>query len=235
MRRTILSILLCTSSFYLVHAFHFASRTARCHPLSNRFSRVSQHSTSLYMFEEPNLFDENKDIEESRLTDEELLAQTPEWDETVARFNTVHLCGRIGGEPAARYLDNGQVVVNLSLAVQRKYHGLERKHLNIAYGQEETDWFGLEIWGQKAEFVSKYVDRGMRVCVIGTLQIDQWTDKESGEPRNRAKVVVREFELMETRAETEMRRSKRGGGGGASNFYSGDDFGAAGSGGFFDD
>ncbi|GAX25992.1 single-strand DNA-binding protein [Fistulifera solaris] len=190
------------------------------------------------MSEEPDIFGPQS-TDAPLLSDEELLAQNPDWDDTVARFNTVHLSGRIGGEPKTRYFDDGKVVVNLNLAVQRKYHPLERKHLNIAYGQEETDWFGLEIWGKTAEFASKYVDKGMRVSVIGSLQIDQWTDKESGEPRSRTKVVVRELDIMETRAEGDLRRSKRSGGGsgGSSNFFSEDDFGAssAGSGGFFDD
>ncbi len=224
--------LLWQSSLYIAQAFHVATHGRHCrHGRSHQLLR-------LHMSEEPNLFGP-KSADEPFLSDEELLAQNPDWDDTVARFNTVHLSGRIGGEPKTRYFDDGKVVVNLNLAVQRKYHPLERKHLNIAYGQEETDWFGLEIWGRTAEFASKYVDKGMRVSVIGSLQVDQWTDKESGEPRSRTKVVVRELDIMETRAEGDLRRSKRSGGGsgGTSNFFSEDDFGAssAGSGGFFDD
>ena len=243
MKRAISSFLLWTSSACLVHTFHFATQTARDNsPCQHRRThRSPPYGTTLFMSEEPNFSEKEQGKDKPRLTDEELLAQNPEWDATVARFNTVHLSGRIGGDPKTRYFDDGKVVTNLSLGVQRKYHPLERKHSNIAYGQEETDWFGLEIWGQTAEFASKYVDRGMRVSVIGTLQVDQWTDKESGKPRSRPKVVVRELDIMETRAEGDTRRSKRSGGGGAgagsSSFFSEDDFGAssAGSGGFFDD
>ncbi|GAX24391.1 single-strand DNA-binding protein [Fistulifera solaris] len=232
MKRVVSFLLLWQSSLHIAQAFYVAthvshSRHGRSHPILR-----------LHLSEEPNIF-ESKSTDEPLLSDEELLAQNPDWDDTVARFNTVHLSGRIGAEPKTRYFDDGKVVVNLNLAVQRKYHPLERKHFNIAYGQEETDWFGLEIWGRTAEFASKYVDKGMRVSVIGSLQVDQWTDKESGEPRSRTKVVVRELDIMETRAEGDLRRSKRSGSGsgGTSNFFSEDDFGAssAGSGGFFDD
>ena len=90
--------------------------------------------------------------------------------------------------------------------------------------------------GQTAEFVSKYVDKGARVGVIGQLQVDTWEDRETGEARNRAKVVVRDFDLLETRAEAELRR----GGGNRRSFYTdndGDDDyspSKAGTGGFFD-
>lgn len=184
------------------------------------------------------------DGEEEELSDEELLAMAGEWDEKIAPFNTIHLSGRIGNDPEPRYFEDGKVVVNLSLAVRRKYHSLERMALKIASGEEETDWFGLEIWGQTAEFVSKYVDKGCRVGVVGTLEIDQWNDKNTGELRTRPKVVVRDFDILETRAESEMRRGGRSNNNYNSNNYNnnnrggGDDFfdggSSAGTGGFFD-
>ena len=175
--------------------------------------------------------------DEDEVSDEELAATMGEWDDRIARFNTVHLTGRIGNDPEPRYFDDGKVVLNLSLATKRKYHSMERKAENIAFGEEETDWFGLEIWGQTAEFASKYIDRGARVGVIGTLQLDQWTDRETGEPRSKAKIVVRELDLLETKAEAELRRANRRG----PSFSAGDDDdddddggpSPAGTGGFF--
>lgn len=127
----------------------------------------------------------------------------------VARYNTVHLTGRIGNDPELKYLQDGKVVVNLSLATRRKLHPLERKLKDIQSGDEETDWYNLEIWGQKAEFVSKFVDKGTRVGVIGSLQVDDYKDKVTGEPRSSVRVVVREFDILETRDESNMRRQKR--------------------------
>ena len=63
-----------------------------------------------------------------------------------ARYNSVHLTGRIGSDPEPRYFDDGKVVVNLSLATRRKYHSMERSVQKIEWGEEETDWYGLEIW-----------------------------------------------------------------------------------------
>ena len=60
--------------------------------------------------------------------------------------------------------------------------------------------------GRTAEFVAKYVDKGARIGVSGQLQVDTWKDKETGEPRNSAKIVVRDLDVLETRAEAELRR-----------------------------
>lgn len=59
-------------------------------------------------------------------------------------------------------------MVNVSLAVTRKYHPLERKVRSIQYGSEETDWFPLEIWGRDAEYCAKV--SGTRMFIHSLLQ-----------------------------------------------------------------
>ena len=67
-------------------------------------------------------FDGSDDDEENRPSNEELETMLDDWDERVARMNTIHLVGRIGNSPEPRYFDDGKVVGNLSLACRRKYH-----------------------------------------------------------------------------------------------------------------
>ena len=93
--------------------------------------------------------------------------------------------------------------------------------------------------GQTAEFVSKYVDKGARIGIVGQLQVDSWTDKATGEARNRAKIVVRDLDILESRAEAELRRGEKQQRG--RSFYAEDDDdedfsgpSKAGTGGFFD-
>ncbi|KAL7472590.1 hypothetical protein ACHAXS_013576 [Conticribra weissflogii] len=145
------------------------------------------------------------------VTLEELEMLATPFDEYVPKLNSVTLVGRTGSDPEPRYFDDGKVVLNLPLAVRRKYHPLERKVRNLSYQDDETDWFPLEFWGRDAEYVAKYVEKGARIGVTGILAMDGWVDKMSGEPRRRAKIVVRHIDILETRAESELRR---GGGGG---------------------
>ena len=76
--------------------------------------------------------------DEEPMTLEEVEMMATEFDEHLPKINTVTLVGRVGNDPEPRYFDDGKVVLNLSLAVKRKYHSLERKVRNIRSGEEET-------------------------------------------------------------------------------------------------
>jgi single-strand DNA-binding protein len=120
----------------------------------------------------------------------------------------------VGNDPEPKYFDDGKVVLNLSLAVKRKYHPLERKVRGIRSGEEETDWFPLEFWGRDAEYVTNFVEKGTRLGITGSLVMDGWQDKATGEQRRRPKILVRQIDIVESRAEAELRRGNAGGGGG---------------------
>merc|ERR1711971_1256602 len=131
---------------------------------------------------------------------------TDDWHENVPDVNSVSLVGRVGNNPELKRIgDNGNCVLNLSLAVKRKYHPLERIAKGIENEDEEPDWFSLEIWGRDAEYASEYVSKGTRVGVTGGLKIDTWEDKNSGEERCRPKVVVKHFDILESRAASQLR------------------------------
>ena len=162
-----------------------------------------------------------------------------EFEAFIPKINSVTLVGRIGQDPEPRYFDDGKVVLRLSLAVKRKYHPLERAARNIAYGDEETDWFNLELWGRDAEYAGRYVTKGARVGITGSLNVDTWSDKATGEPRKSTKIIVKHLDILESRAEAELRQGNRGTyqNYNRNNDDEGDDNGdgpsSAGSGGFF--
>ena len=164
-----------------------------------------------------------------------------EFEEHVPKINCVTLVGRVGQNPEPKYFDDGKVVLRLGLAVKRKYHPPERQARSIKYGEEETDWFNLELWGRDAEYAGKYVVKGARVGVTGSLNVDAWTDRMSGEERTSAKIVVKQLDILETRAEAELRQNKSGSYNPDSYKSSndGNDYGdgpsSGGTGGFFDD
>jgi single-strand DNA-binding protein len=95
------------------------------------------------------------------------------FDESMPICNQVVLVGRIGIVPEPRYLPDGKVVLKVGLAVKRQYNSYERIALGINYGEEETDWFTLEMWGKDAEFMAQYVTKGARVGISGSLLFDR--------------------------------------------------------------
>jgi single-strand DNA-binding protein len=208
-------------------------------PQSNN-GRVS--SIGGNFFEEvPTATNQNReDQNQLSIQDMEMLA-TP-FDEHLPKINVVTLVGRVGNDPEPRYFDDGKVVLNLSLAVKRKYHPLERKVRGIRSGEEETDWFPLEFWGRDAEYVASYVEKGARLGITGSLVGSEWVDRMTGEQRRRPKILVRHIDILESRAEAELRKGQKGSGqysGGVNRDgakYGDDDDGpsSGSSGGFFD-
>ena len=184
-----------------------------------------------------------KQVEKKPMTYQDLEMMCTPFDEHLPKINVVTLVGRVGNAPEPKYFDDGKVVLNLSLAVKRKYHPLERKVRNIKSGEEETDWFPLEFWGRDAEYVTNYVEKGARLGITGSLVGSAWVDKRTGEQRRKAKILVRHIDILESRAEAELRKSNRGqysgsnygGGGRYNNENDGDDGpNPASTGGFFD-
>jgi single-strand DNA-binding protein len=213
-----------------------------------------------------NFFDEISDNTYSTdvaMTPSEALYELGEdaFDEIVPKINSVTLVGRVGQDPQPRYFEDGKCVLRMSLAVKRKYHPLEYSFRGIRSGEEETDWFSLELWGRDAEYAGKFVTKGARIGVTGTLEVDSWRDKLTGEEKSSPKIVVRHLDILETKAEAELRQGRgRGSSGGYyqgsgsnsgsgnssnQNYYgysdrTGEDFGdgpdsaVSGGGGFFD-
>jgi single-strand DNA-binding protein len=143
-----------------------------------------------------------------------------DWDESIPTLNHVYLVGRIGSKPEARYFGpNNTIVVTTSLALPRYYAYVEREDQNIEYGKEETDWYKLEIWNNVAEFVMKFVDKGTRVGIMGSLDTDFFPTKNDNKLGKILKIRVQDLDILESKTESEARKvTKRG-----PSFFTGDD------------
>lgn len=183
------------------------------------------------------MFNDDDDDSDLKL---ELDSYDDEEEEFLPQINSVTLVGRVGQEPNPRYFDDGKVVLQLSLAVKRKYHPLERQVREIQYGSEEVDWFTLVFWGMDAEYAANYVTKGARIGITGSLIAETWSDRMSGEKRRSYKVNVQHLDILESKAEAELRMGNRKSGSYGGNYNSYDEGDEeneptpAGSGGFFD-
>lgn len=106
-------------------------------------------------------------------------------------LNIVHLVGRTGGDPEIRYFDSGTVKCRLTLAVNRM-----RK-------DDPPDWFELEIWGKTAEIAANYAKKGSLIGVQGSLKIDTWDDRTTGEKRSKPVIKVDKLDLLGSKRDNE--------------------------------
>ena len=91
--------------------------------------------------------------------------------DNLIEYNEISILGNVGQDVDVRYFDSGKNKAGFSLAVRRT--------------REETDWFPIELWGDTAKIAEKYIEKGSKVGVVGSLKMDSWTDKKTGEVRTK--------------------------------------------------
>jgi single-strand DNA-binding protein len=119
--------------------------------------------------------------------------------------NKVILVGNLGKDPEVRRMQSGDPVVNLSLATSETW-----RDKSSGERKEKTEWHRVVIFNKNlAEVAEKYLRKGSKVYVEGSLQTRKWTDKD-GQEKYSTEVVLQNF-----RGELTMLDSKGEGGGGS--------------------
>ena len=105
--------------------------------------------------------------------------------------NSITLVGRAGRDPEVLYFESGTMKANLTLAVNRP-----------SRDSDEPDWFNLEIWGRTAQIAADYVKKGSLLGIVGSLKLDHWKDRNSGEDRSKPVIRVDRLELLSSRRDS---------------------------------
>lgn len=102
--------------------------------------------------------------------------------------NKVILVGNVGKDPEVRNSQDGSKIVNFSLATSETWNDRasgERK--------ERTEWHRVVVFNDRiGDVVEKYVRKGTKVYVEGSLQTRKWTD-QSGQEKYSTEVVIGKF------------------------------------------
>ena len=118
--------------------------------------------------------------------------------------NKVILVGNLGRDPEVRRLNSGKPVVNLSVATSESW-----RDKDSGERKEKTEWHRVVIFNKNlAEVAEKYLRKGSKVYVEGSLQTRKWTDKDG------AKKYTTEVVLQNFRGELTMLDTRGEGGGG---------------------
>lgn len=101
-------------------------------------------------------------------------------------MNFVIIMGRVTADIELRTTTSGKSVTNFNLAVDRPF------------AKDTTDFFECVAWDKTAETISKYVGKGRKIAIRGSIQNRTWTDKQ-GNKRISTEVVVQEFFFCESK------------------------------------
>ncbi|BBM88220.1 single-stranded DNA-binding protein [Candidatus Uabimicrobium amorphum] len=109
----------------------------------------------------------------------------------MASYNSVNLIGRLTHIPELRTTPNGRKVVEVGIAVNRKYKTQD------GFIKEETTFVDIVVWERQAEIMAEHLQKGSRIFIAGYLQQDRWQDKDTGKARSKLKVNCRNFEFLD--------------------------------------
>lgn len=109
-------------------------------------------------------------------------------------LNKVMLIGNVGRDPDVRYRDNGQCVANFTLATTDRAYTLQ----NGTQVPERTEWHNVVVWGKLAEVIEKYLHKGDKLYVEGSLRSHSYDD-QNGVKRYVTEVHVDNFEMLSPR------------------------------------
>lgn len=105
--------------------------------------------------------------------------------------------GNLTRDPEVRYTPKGNAVTDLGLAVNRNYT------LDSGERREEVTFVDITVWGRQAELAGQYLHKGRPVFIEGRLQLDSWEDKNTGEKRNKLRVVCENMRFIGGRGDSQ--------------------------------
>lgn len=109
-------------------------------------------------------------------------------------MNKVYLIGNLTRDPELSETPSGIPYCRFSIAVNRSFANAE--------GNREADFFNITVWRNQAENCSRFLKKGSKVAVVGSLQTRSYEDKD-GIKRTLTDIVASEIEFLSTGNRTE--------------------------------
>ena len=102
--------------------------------------------------------------------------------------NKVILLGNLGRDPDVRASQDGNKIVNLSIATSERW-----KDRNSGEQREKTEWHRVVIFNENiARIAEQYLRKGSTVYIEGQLQTRKWTDQQ-GVEKYTTEIVISRF------------------------------------------
>jgi single-strand DNA-binding protein len=114
-------------------------------------------------------------------------------------YNKVLIGGNITRELELRYTPKGTAVLEIGVAVNRKWKD------GNGEVREEVAFVDAIAWGRQAEVIAEHFGKGRPIFIEGRLAQEEWQDKETGKARRKTRVVVEDFKFCGDKRQGEGR------------------------------
>jgi single-strand DNA-binding protein len=108
-------------------------------------------------------------------------------------MNKCIIIGNLTKQPELSTTSNGVSVCKFSVAVNRPFKN---------EGENSVDFFNVTAWRGLADNCGKWLDKGRKVCVVGSIQFRTYTDN-NGNTRYTSDLMAESVEFLSSSANTE--------------------------------
>jgi single-strand DNA-binding protein len=108
-------------------------------------------------------------------------------------INRVILIGRLTRDPELKSTSSGNYFCRFSLASNRNVYNKQ-----TGESREEVGYFDCIAWGKSAEIIHKYLQKGRRICVDGSLRYSAWEGAD-GKKQSKVDIHVEGFQFLDTK------------------------------------
>lgn len=119
-------------------------------------------------------------------------------------MNKIILIGNLTRDPETRTTSTGLNVCSFTVAVNRR-----RSSQQNAANQPEADFFRITAWRQLGELCQKYLAKGRKVCVTGSVSVSTFTGKD-GTAKASLEVTADDIEFLSPKQEDGESRALAG-------------------------
>lgn len=117
-------------------------------------------------------------------------------------MNKLIIIGNLTKDPELSETSSGISYTKFTVAVSRNYTNLD--------GERETDFFDITAWRERAELCVKYLRKGNKVGIVGSVQFRTYED-DDGNKRKITEIKVDEIEFLTPKSSSEEAKpSKKG-------------------------
>ena len=113
----------------------------------------------------------------------------------MASLNKIFVIGNLTKDPELRYIPQGTAVVNLRLAVNRRYKDRNGEQ------KDEVCFITAVVWDKQAEVANQYLKKGSPVFIEGRLQSRSWEDN-AGQKRNVIEIRAERVQFLGSPSQT---------------------------------
>ena len=113
-------------------------------------------------------------------------------------MNKIMIIGNLTRDPELRTTAAGVPVCRFCVAVNRRF---------TSEGDQGVDFFDVVTFRKTAENCASYLAKGRKVCVVGALRINDYTDRE-GNRRTSVDIAADEVEFLSPQTDEPREQSK---------------------------